>query len=41
MNSLVDKETLQREFTMTHKIEKMWEDFDKNKTTTTGQDAKY
>ena len=41
MNSLVDKETLQREFPITPEIEKMWEDFDKNKTTTTGQDAKY
>ena len=41
MSPLVDKETLQREFPMTPEIEKMWGDYDKNKTTTTGQDAIY
>lgn len=34
MSPLVDKETLQREFPMTPEIEKMWEDYDKNKTVT-------
>ena len=41
MSPLVDKESLQREFPITPEIEKMWKDYDKNKTTTTGQDAIY
>ena len=41
MSPLVDKESLQREFPITPEIEKMWEDYDKNKTPTTGQDAIY
>ena len=31
MSPLVDKESLQREFPITPEIEKMWEDYDKNK----------
>lgn len=34
MSPLVDKESLQREFPITPEIEKMLEDYDKNKTTT-------
>ena len=41
MTPLVDKETLQREFPITPEIEKMWEDYDKNRTTTTGQEVTY
>jgi hypothetical protein len=41
MSPLVDKESLQREFLIISEIEKMREDYDKNKITTTGQDAIY
>lgn len=41
MNPLVNKETLWKEFPMTPEIEKMWEDYDKNKITTAGQEVIY
>ena len=41
MSPLVDKESLQREFPITLEIEKMWEDYDKNRITTTGQKVTY
>lgn len=41
MKSLIDKETLQKNFPMSPEIEKMWEEYDKNRTTTTGQDVTY